>query len=122
MGTGQTGRLAMDHLLVPHGPPSITIHEEDRGAYYAAFGGMGYPAGIREALIKCGCGTLRVFCAANALRFFEIHKVFLQNRAFLQRSGSRWRLCRLTDAICPWGKNPSQIALADLISPSLGLV
>ena len=35
-GNGRTGRLAMNYLLVLHGHPPITIHEEDRRAYFAA--------------------------------------------------------------------------------------
>lgn len=35
-GNGRTGRLAMNYLLVLHGHPPITIHEEDRRDYYEA--------------------------------------------------------------------------------------
>ena len=35
-GNGRVGRLAMNHLLVTHNHPPITIHEEDRREYYAA--------------------------------------------------------------------------------------
>lgn len=35
-GNGRVGRLAMNYLLVLHGHPPITIHEEDRKDYYAA--------------------------------------------------------------------------------------
>ena len=35
-GNGRVGRLAMNYFLVLHGHPPITIHEEDRKAYYAA--------------------------------------------------------------------------------------
>ena len=35
-GNGRTGRLAMNYLLLVHGHPPITIHEEDRKAYYSA--------------------------------------------------------------------------------------
>lgn len=35
-GNGRVGRLAMNYLLVLHGHPSITIHEEDRFDYYNA--------------------------------------------------------------------------------------
>ena len=35
-GNGRTGRLAMNYLLVLHGHPPITIHEEDRREYFAA--------------------------------------------------------------------------------------
>lgn len=35
-GNGRTGRLAMNYLLVLHGHPPITIHEEGRKEYYAA--------------------------------------------------------------------------------------
>lgn len=35
-GNGRTGRLAMNYFLVCHNHPPITIHEEDRKAYYAA--------------------------------------------------------------------------------------
>jgi len=39
----------------------------------------------KQALNQCACGILRKIPGLNALRFFEIHKVFLQNRAFLSR-------------------------------------
>ncbi len=35
-GNGRTGRLTMNYFLVMHGHPPITIHQEDRKAYYAA--------------------------------------------------------------------------------------
>ncbi|HJA93213.1 MAG TPA: Fic family protein [Candidatus Eisenbergiella merdipullorum] len=35
-GNGRTGRLAMNYLLVLHDHPPVTIHEEDRKAYYNA--------------------------------------------------------------------------------------
>ena len=35
-GNGRTGRLLMNYLLVLHDHPPITIHEEDRKAYYEA--------------------------------------------------------------------------------------
>lgn len=35
-GNGRTGRLMMNYLLVTHNHPPITIHEEDRKAYYDA--------------------------------------------------------------------------------------
>ncbi len=35
-GNGRTGRLAMNYFLVLHNHPPITIHEEDRKAYYKA--------------------------------------------------------------------------------------
>lgn len=35
-GNGRTGRLAMNYLLVLHGHPPVTIHEEDRLDYYNA--------------------------------------------------------------------------------------
>ena len=35
-GNGRTGRLAMNYLLLVHVHPPITIHEEDRKAYYSA--------------------------------------------------------------------------------------
>ena len=35
-GNGRCGRLAMNYLLVLHGHPPITIHEEDRLDYYTA--------------------------------------------------------------------------------------
>lgn len=35
-GNGRVGRLAMNYLLVLHGHPPITIHEEDRKDYYEA--------------------------------------------------------------------------------------
>ena len=35
-GNGRTGRLAMNYFLVLHRHPPVTIHEEDRGGYYAA--------------------------------------------------------------------------------------
>jgi len=34
-------------------------------------------------MMKYTCGILRKNLDLNALRFFEIHKVFLQNHAFL---------------------------------------
>ena len=35
-GNGRTGRITMNYFLVLHGHPPITIHQEDRKAYYAA--------------------------------------------------------------------------------------
>lgn len=35
-GNGRAGRLAMNYFLVLHNHPPITIHEEDREAYYEA--------------------------------------------------------------------------------------
>ena len=35
-GNGRVGRLAMNYLLVLHGHPLVTIHEEDRKEYYDA--------------------------------------------------------------------------------------
>ena len=35
-GNGRTGRLTMNYFLVMNGHPPITIHQEDRKAYYAA--------------------------------------------------------------------------------------
>lgn len=35
-GNGRTGRLTMNYFLVTHNHPPITIHQEDRKAYYAA--------------------------------------------------------------------------------------
>lgn len=35
-GNGRVGRLAMNYFLVIHNHPPITIHEEDRKAYYKA--------------------------------------------------------------------------------------
>lgn len=35
-GNGRTGRLAMNYFLVIHNHPPVTIHEEDRKAYYKA--------------------------------------------------------------------------------------
>lgn len=35
-GNGRTGRIAMNYLLVLNGHPPVTIHEEDRKAYYDA--------------------------------------------------------------------------------------
>ena len=35
-GNGRTGRLAMNYLLVLHGHPPITVHEEDRKGYFEA--------------------------------------------------------------------------------------
>ncbi|MBD5556959.1 MAG: Fic family protein [Roseburia sp.] len=35
-GNGRAGRLAMNYFLVLHNHPPITIHEEDRKAYYKA--------------------------------------------------------------------------------------
>ena len=35
-GNGRTGRLSMNYFLVLHGHPPITVHQEDRKAYYAA--------------------------------------------------------------------------------------
>lgn len=35
-GNGRAGRLAMNYFLVIHNHPPITIHEEDRKAYYKA--------------------------------------------------------------------------------------
>ena len=35
-GNGRTGRITMNYFLVMHGHPPITIHQEDRKAYYAA--------------------------------------------------------------------------------------
>lgn len=35
-GNGRTGRLTMNYLLVLHNHPPITVHEEDRKAYYSA--------------------------------------------------------------------------------------
>ncbi len=35
-GNGRTGRLVMNYLLVLHGHPPVTVHEEDRRSYYAA--------------------------------------------------------------------------------------
>lgn len=35
-GNGRAGRLVMNYLLVLHGHPPITIHEEDRRGYYEA--------------------------------------------------------------------------------------
>jgi len=35
-GNGRIGRLMMNYFLVLHGHPPITIHEEDRKAYYTA--------------------------------------------------------------------------------------
>ena len=35
-GNGRAGRLAMNYLLVLHDHPPITIHEEDKKAYYDA--------------------------------------------------------------------------------------
>ena len=35
-GNGRIGRLAMNYLLVLHGHPLVTIHEEDRKEYYDA--------------------------------------------------------------------------------------
>jgi len=40
-------------------------------------------------MMKCACGTLRRNLTENALRFFEIHKVFLQTRAFFQPNFAR---------------------------------
>ena len=56
---------------------------------------------IKEALIKCACGALRIFFAAILLNFLEINTIIPAKP-------------RLVVA-----KNLSQIALADLISPSL---
>lgn len=35
-GNGRTGRITMNYFLVLNGHPPITIHQEDRKAYYAA--------------------------------------------------------------------------------------
>lgn len=35
-GNGRTGRLTMNYFLVLNGHPPVTIHQEDRKAYYAA--------------------------------------------------------------------------------------
>ena len=35
-GNGRTGRITMNYFLILQGHPPITIHEEDRKAYYAA--------------------------------------------------------------------------------------
>lgn len=35
-GNRRTGRLVMNYLLVLHGHPPVTVHEEDRRSYYAA--------------------------------------------------------------------------------------
>ncbi len=35
-GNGRTGRLTMNYFLVRNGHPPVTIHQEDRKAYYAA--------------------------------------------------------------------------------------
>jgi len=35
-GNGRTGRITMNYFLVLHGHPPITVHQEDRKAYYAA--------------------------------------------------------------------------------------
>ena len=35
-GNGRTGRLTMNYFLVTHNHPPVTIHQEDRKAYYAA--------------------------------------------------------------------------------------
>lgn len=35
-GNGRVGRITMNYFLVTHGHPPITVHEEDRKAYYDA--------------------------------------------------------------------------------------
>lgn len=35
-GNGRTGRLLLNYMLVTHNHPPVTIHEEDRKAYYSA--------------------------------------------------------------------------------------
>ncbi len=56
---------------------------------------------LKEALIKCVCGALRIFCAKILLQFLEINTIIPA------------KLRRIL------AQNLSQIALADLISPSL---
>ncbi|MCD8011694.1 MAG: Fic family protein [Lachnospiraceae bacterium] len=53
-GNGRTGRLAMNYLLVLHGHPPITIHEEDRRAYYEAL-----EAWDREQALSVMCSFLK---------------------------------------------------------------
>jgi len=40
---------------------------------------------LKQTLNKCVCGNSQKILGLNALRFLEIHKVFLRNRAFLYR-------------------------------------
>ncbi|MCD8362046.1 MAG: Fic family protein [Lachnospiraceae bacterium] len=53
-GNGRTGRLVMNYLLVLHSHPPITIHEEDRRAYYEAL-----EAWDREQALSVMCSFLK---------------------------------------------------------------
>ncbi len=49
--------------------------------------------------MKYVCGILRCFSVGNALRFFEIHKVFLQNHAFFRRKTPRSLLLPISSSL-----------------------
>lgn len=65
-GNGRVGRLMMNYLLVLHRHPPITIHEEDRAAYYAALAAWDERqqlAPLKEFLISQTVKTWRRRCA-----------------------------------------------------------
>ena len=59
---------------------------------------------FKQTASKCICGILRKILSGNALRFFEIHKVFLQNRAFFRVKFSRNLLLTICSSLALSGE------------------